>query len=44
MVNRSLKKYYSEEIIEVFSLEIIVLDDSLVDVKGQNGKKIKREK
>lgn len=33
-VNRSLKKYYSEEIIEVFSLEIIVLDDSLVDVKG----------
>lgn len=34
MVNRSLKKYYSEEIIEVFSLEIIVLDDSLVDVKG----------
>lgn len=42
--NRSLKKHHSEEIIEVLSSEIIVLDDSPVDVKGQNGKKTKREK
>lgn len=42
--NRSLKKHHSEEIIEVLSSEIIVLDDSPVDVKGQNGKKAKREK
>lgn len=42
--NRSLKKHHSEEIIEVLSSEIIVLDDSPVDVKGQYGKKTKREK
>lgn len=42
--NRSLKKHQSEEIIEVLSSEIIVLDDNPVDVKGQNDKKTGREK
>lgn len=42
--NRSLKKHQSEETIEILSSEIIVLDDSPVDVKGQNAKKTGRVK